>query len=395
MEIKTELVLDFSQHEMDRNNRMLLLVNAGLFIVIGSIISRLHVLQAWMGVNYEEFAWVLFCFSCGSILSTRIVGRLIPLFGVKRMLMLTMICIIVALISFLEKPAYTTLLGLWMLLSFGFGGSMVVVMSQAGIVQAQQGKSWMSFFQGVSGIGVIGGMGVGLLSNSMLFPIDSHFPLVGLAMLTLFVITIFGYIPYETEQDQEGAKFKLSTPLILLACTNFAVILAISQFLSWSGVMLRDEFQFSDDLATLGSFGFILTETGIRFYGDILSKRFGKIPLLINTGLLTCLFLFSIYLIQHPVWAWIGFVCVGLASGTIQPIVFGLSAEQKGSMARNMAFILLFQSIAFLAGPMITGSIAQNVGLFEIYLFCSCVSALIVLLGFSLGRFQKVQIPRP
>ena len=395
MEIKTELVLDSSQHEMDRNNRMLLLVNAGLFIVIGSIISRLHVLQAWMGVNYEEFAWVLFCFSCGSILSNLIVGRLIPLFGVKRMLMLTMICIIVALISFLEKPAYTTLLGLWMLLSFGFGGSMVVVMSQAGIVQAQQGKSWMSFFQGVSGIGVIGGMGVSLLSNSMLFPIDSHFPLVGLAMLTLFVITIFGYIPYETEQDQEGAKFKLSTPLILLACTNFAVILAISQFLSWSGVMLRDEFQFSDDLATLGSFGFILTETGIRFYGDILSKRFGKIPLLINTGLLTCLFLFSIYLIQHPVWALIGFVCVGLVSGIIQPIVFGLSAEQKGSMARNMAFILLFQSIAFLAGPMITGSIAQNVGLFEIYLFCSCVSALIVLLGFSLGRFQKVQIPKP
>ena len=395
MEIKTELVLDSSQHEMDRNNRMLLLVNAGLFIVIGSIISRLHVLQAWMGVNYEEFAWVLFCFSCGSILSNLIVGRLIPLFGVKRMLMITMICIIVALISFLEKPAYITLLGLWMLLSFGFGGSMVVVMSQAGIVQAQQGKSWMSFFQGVSGIGVIGGMGVGLLSNSMLFPIDSHFPLVGLAMLTLFVITIFGYIPYETEQDPEGAKFKLSTPLILLACTNFAVILAISQFLSWSGVMLRDEFQFSDDLATLGSFGFILTETGIRFYGDILSKRFGKIPLLINTGLLTCIFLFSIYLIQHPVWALIGFVCVGVASGTIQPIVFGLSAEQKGSMARNISFILLFQSIAFLVGPMITGSIAQNVGLFEIYLFCSCVSALIVLLGLSLGRLQKVQISKP
>ena len=80
MEIKTELMLDSSQHEMDRNNRMLLLVNAGLFIVIGSIISRLHVLQAWMDVNYEEFAWVLFCFSCGSILSNLIVGRLIPLF---------------------------------------------------------------------------------------------------------------------------------------------------------------------------------------------------------------------------------------------------------------------------------------------------------------------------
>ena len=152
--------------------------------------------------------------------------------------------------------------------------------------------------------------------------------------------------------------------------------------------MLRDEFHFTDDLATLEAFGFILTETGIRFYEE-LTKRFGKIPLLIGKGLLTCLSLFSIYLIQHPIWALIGFVCVGLTSGTIQPIVFGLSAEQRGGMAQNMSFILLFQSIAFLTGPVITGTIAEDVGLFEIYLFCSCVSALIVLLGLLLQRLEN------
>ncbi len=389
MELKTGLVIDTEQNQLDRNNRMLLLVNGGLFIVIGSIMSRLHVLQAWMGVSYEDFAWVLFCFSCGSILSNLIVSRLLRFFGVKRVLLATMVCIVVALTSFFEKPTYTILLGLWGLLSFGFGGSMVVVMSQAGIVQAQQGKSWMSFFQGISGIGVIGGMGFGLIANSIGFPIDSHFPIVGLAMLTLLIFTLISYVPYESIQDGQNTNFNLSLALILLALTNFAVILAISQFLSWSGMMLRDEFYFTDDLATLGAFGFILTETGIRFYGDVLTRRFGKIPLLIGTGLLTCLSLFSIYLIQHPIWALIGFVCVGLTSGTIQPIVFGLSAEQRGGMAQNMSFILLFQSIAFLTGPMITGTIAEDVGLFEIYLFCSCVSALIVLLGLLLQRLEN------
>ena len=138
----------------------------------------------------------------------------------------------------------------------------------------------------------------------------------------------------------------------------------------------------------MGSFGFVMTETGIRFYGDALTKRFGKIPLLIVTGTLTCALLFSIYLIQQPVWVVVAFICVGLTSGTIQPIVFSLTTEQRGSMSHNMSFILLFQSIAFLIGPITTGHIAQNIGLFEIYLLCSCVSALIVLLGLLLQGWK-------
>ena len=152
--------------------------------------------------------------------------------------------------------------------------------------------------------------------------------------------------------------------------------------------MFRDEFYFDDDLATMGSFGFVMTETGIRFYGDVLTRRFGKIPFLIVTGTLTCALIFSIYLIQQPVWVVVAFICVGLTSGTIQPIVFSLTTEQRGSMSQNMSFILLFQSIAFLIGPITTGHIAQNIGLFEIYLFCSCVSALIVLFGIVLPKIK-------
>ena len=115
-------------------------------------------------------------------------------------------------------------------------------------------------------------------------------------MLTLLIFTIRSYAPCESAQDERISKFKLSKVLLLLAFANFAAILAISQFLSWSGLMFRDEFYFPDDLATMGSFGFVMTETGIRFYGDALTKRFGKIPLLIVTGTLTCALIFTIYL---------------------------------------------------------------------------------------------------
>ena len=151
-----------------------------------------------MGVTYEEFAWVLFCFSCGSILSNLIVSRLIGFFGVKRVLMATMVCIVVALSGFSEKPTYTTLLGFWGLLSFGFGGSMVVVMSQAVLFKLTKVNRGCHSSMGVSGIGAIGGMSLGLISNSQQFPIDSHFPIVGLAMLTLLIFTLRSYAPCES-----------------------------------------------------------------------------------------------------------------------------------------------------------------------------------------------------
>ena len=381
---------DLGNHQKNLSNKMLLLINAGIFISVGSVSSRFHVLQVWLNLNYAEFSWLLLSFSCGQILSNLIIGRLIPLFGSKKILLTMMAFISFALINFIETPSYTVVLVLFLLLSFGFGGGMVVVMAQAGTVQTHQGKFWISFFQGVSGVGVIGGMASGLLTNYLNIPIDIHFPFVGIMLLILLTITIHGYVPYEIDRSQEDKIYELSTKIILLGCINFILILSTSSsIISWSGVTLRDKFLLPDDLATLGAFGFVFSETAIRFYGDRLTKRFGKIPLLIGTGLFTCLSLLLVYLIHHPIWALLSFACVGLASGTIQPIVFSLTAEQKGNVSYNMSFIMLFQSVAFLSGPMITGLIAQHIGLFEIYLFCSCTSILIVLFAILFRKEQK------
>ena len=381
---------DLGNHQKNLSNKMLLLINAGIFISVGSVSSRFHVLQVWLNLNYAEFSWLLLSFSCGQILSNLIIGRLIPLFGSKKILLTMMAFISFALINFIETPSYTVVLILFLLLSFGFGGGMVVVMAQAGTVQTHQGKFWISFFQGVSGVGVIGGMASGLLTNYLNIPINIHFPFVGKMLLILLTIIIHGYVPYEIDRSQEDKIYELSTKIILLGCINFILILSTSSsIISWSGVTLRDKFQLPNDLATLGAFGFVFSETAIRFYGDRLTKRFGKIPLLIGTGLFTCLSLLLVYLIHHPIWALLSFACVGLASGTIQPIVFSLTAEQKGNVSYNMSFIMLFQSVAFLSGPMITGLIAQHIGLFEIYLFCSCTSILIVLFAILFRKEQK------
>jgi hypothetical protein len=72
--------------------------------------------------------------------------------------------------------------------------------------------------------------------------------------------------------------------------------------------------------------------------------------------------------------------------------LLSLCSLEKGNIAKNMAFVLLFQSLAFLVGPILSGTIAEQVGLFEIYLFSSLMSFMIVLFSVSFARWGHAAV---
>jgi predicted MFS family arabinose efflux permease len=151
------------------------------------------------------------------VISNLIGGQLVRWQGPKRILSLAMMaCIVLSLCGFLEKPSYAGLIALWTLFSFGFGTSMIILFPQAGTLQNQQEKGWMSFYQGISGVGVILGMGFGWLTNSHHFPLDLHFPLVGfgLALCMVFLIRVFE--PLHQDQSEESAPWRITFTLVLL-----------------------------------------------------------------------------------------------------------------------------------------------------------------------------------
>ena len=113
---------DLGNHQKNLSNKMLLLINAGIFISVGSVSSRFHVLQVWLNLNYAEFSWLLLSFSCGQILSNLIIGRLIPLFGSKKILLTMIAFISFALINFIETPSYTVVLVLFYYLALASVG---------------------------------------------------------------------------------------------------------------------------------------------------------------------------------------------------------------------------------------------------------------------------------
>ena len=53
---------------------------------------------------------------------------------------------------------------------------------------------------------------------------------------------------------------------------NFLLIASVSQIINWSGILLKDNYNATNFIATLGTLFFIIFETTIRFYGDKIIK---------------------------------------------------------------------------------------------------------------------------
>ena len=92
---------DSKDHDINQNHiffeqkKYLIYFNLLQFVIIGSLISRNHVLQSWMGLDYEQFSIVMFIFSIGAIISNLISSYLLTKFNNKYILIVSFILVLV------------------------------------------------------------------------------------------------------------------------------------------------------------------------------------------------------------------------------------------------------------------------------------------------------------
>ena len=117
---------DSKDHDINQNHilfeqkKYLIYFNLLQFVIIGSLISRNHVLQSWMGLDYEQFSIVMFIFSIGAIISNLISSYLLTKFNNKYILIVSFILVSVSLINFYTKPTYVYLCLLFTSISYLF-----------------------------------------------------------------------------------------------------------------------------------------------------------------------------------------------------------------------------------------------------------------------------------
>ena len=76
---------------MITNKRILVYLNVLQFTILGSLISRNHVLQKWMGLDYYEFSKVMLFFSIGAVISNIISSYILNMFNNRYVLYVTFI----------------------------------------------------------------------------------------------------------------------------------------------------------------------------------------------------------------------------------------------------------------------------------------------------------------
>ena len=385
---------DSKDHDINQNHiffeqkKYLIYFNLLQFVIIGSLISRNHVLQSWMGLDYEQFSIVMFIFSIGAIISNLISSYLLTKFNNKYILIVSFILVSVSLINFYTKPTYVYLCLLFTSISFSFSLNMVILFSQVALFEKETKTNWISFYQSISGTGVVIGVLCGLILNYFEIPINIHYPILGL-FIFFNLIFIIKYPPLKNSKDKPKYILYFNSNLIYFGIINFLLIASVSQIINWSGILLKDNYNTTNFIATLGTLFFIIFETTIRFYGDKIIKLIKYKNVLLYSSILTSLSLFLIYFINSIVLLIFLFLLVGLFSGIIQPVIIKLSSKIGESIQYNMSFIFLFQSLGFFFGPIISGQIASNYTIYHIYLFSSIISFFIFLISFTLIDFSK------
>ena len=341
-----------------------------------------------MDLNYEQFSIVMFVFSIGAIISNLISSYVLIKINNKYILIFSFILVSFSLINFYAKPTYIYLCLLFTFISFSFSLNMVILFSQAALFEKETKTNWISFYQSISGIGVVIGVLCGLILNYYEIPINIHYPILGF-FIFFNLIFIFKYSPLKNTNKKSKYKLYFNSNLTYCGIINFLLIASVSQIINWSGILLKDNYNVNNFIATLGTLFFIIFETLIRFYGDKIINIIKYKNVLIYSSILTSLSLFFIYIVNSIFVLIILFLLVGLFSGIIQPVIIKLSSTIGNSIQYNMSFIFLFQSLGFFFGPIISGQIASNYTIYHIYIFSSMISFFIFLISFTLIDFSK------
>ena len=374
---------------MINNKRILIFLNILQFTILGSLISRNHVLQKWMELSYFEFSKVMLFFSIGAVLSNIVSSYILKSFNNRYVLYTTFLLSSSTLILFFQKPSYLFLCLYWAVISFSFSLNFVLLISQATTYESLYKKNWISYFQSLSGFGAILGFTFGIIANYFNLTLDIYFPIIGI-LIFLNIYTISKFVPYETTHSGTYSKLNLNFNLLLFSLINFLLILSVSQIIFWSGILLRDNFNVSSFISTYGALLFVINETISRFYGDkIFSKINIKNALLISSALTSLCFIF-IYLIHNLYIIILLCMLVGLFSGLIQPAVIKLTSKLNSNIEVNLSFLFLFQSFAFLIGPAYSGYVAQNYGIYNIYILSSMFTLIIFLLALMIKNNKPI-----
>lgn len=342
--------------------------------------SRTPAIRDLLNVSIAEMGIVLFGLSIGSMGGVLCSGKLVQLFGTRKVIRSGMLLSSVGmlLIGLALWPGSSLLFAFGLaVLGSGMGSAEVALNVEGAVVEKAMGRTLLPMMHGFFSLGTLAGAGIGMMLSALSFSAGWHIGLVG-ALVVLPLLYALMPIPDGTgkalpagEQHAATASrpFWRDGQLMLIGLIVLAMAFAEGAANDWLPLLMVDGHGFSATSGSLIYTGFTLGMTLGRFGGGWFIDRFSRVAVVRASALLGALGIAIIIFVDSPWLAGVSVILWGLGASLGFPLTISAASDTGANAAARVSVVATTGYIAFLVGPPLLGFLGEHYGLRNAMLF--------------------------
>jgi MFS family permease len=351
-----------------RDRQALAAVAAQFFVngtMTGSFVARAPQIRDQIGVTVEGFGLLLTIASIAGVVGSLLAGRIVHRASTRRVLQIGAAGMSVALVVIggATSPA-AYLVGM---LTYAFLDVLVDISMnlQGSWISARRHTPVMNRLHGLWSLGMLtGGLGAAIANAAGLSPLTHLAIVAAVTAIALAVVTRYllhsdedGHGEVVAVADGRGRAARLAPVVLLVLAGMFAVVMEVTGG-DWATFRLSDDFDASAALASLAFVAYTVGMTLMRFGGDSLQLRLGRLGLHRLSVAVATIGLLIASLAPSEGASIVGFLLTGLGVATFMPKLYDDAARLPGRRGSGLGAMTAGMRVAFLFTPALVGALA-------------------------------------
>jgi MFS family permease len=353
-------------------DRRALVAVAGQFFVNGamtaSFIARAPQIRDRIGVTVDEFGLLLTIAAVFGVAGSLVAGRIIHAATTRRVLQVGAVAMVISLpvIGAARSPA-VWLIGMFVYL---FVDVLVDISMnlQGSWISARRHTPVMNRLHGLWSMGTFaGGLGA-VLANAAGLSTLTHLLIVATVMAIALAVVTRNLLSSDEEGHADAApapaavtegprRARLAPVVLLVFAGTFAVVAEVTGG-DWAAFRITDDFGAAAALGSLAFVAYTVGMTAMRFGGDTLQVRLGRLQLHRLSVGVAIVGVIVASLVPSTAAAIGGFVLIGIGVATFMPKLYDDAARLPGRRGAGLGAMTAGMRLAFLATPVAVGWLA-------------------------------------
>ncbi len=364
---KTKIKKSFKEVKKSYLNRIRWATSLFFFAMgfcFASWASRIPDIKTFLHLSEADLGSLLFALPIGQLIAMPFSGKIVTRFGSRNIVILGLLFYASCL------PLLGLAMSIWQLaiglLLFGFCGNFcnIAINTQGIYTQQLYRKPIMGSFHGSWSLAGFSGALLALITIHFHLTPFYHFVIVYLIVLIIALLNYKFLIKTDPQKIEKEQKYSLlksaNKTLIWLGIISFCCMASEGIMFDWSGVYFKEIVKAPSSLVVLGYTSFMVTMATGRFISDILVMKYGTKKVLIISGFIISLGLYTAVLFPYLISCTLSFMLVGFGVSNVVPIIFNAAGNTKNVPAGiALTIVSSIGFLGFLIGPPMIGYIAE------------------------------------